>query len=54
MSKAKDTYNRKNYSQLSVRLEKELIAEFKEKCEMEKRSYADVVRQLLKTYLQTP
>lgn len=27
MSKAKDTYNRKNYSQLSVRLEKELIAE---------------------------
>lgn len=54
MSKAKDTYNRKKYSQLSVRLEKELISEFKEKCEMEKRPYADVVRQLLKTYLQTP
>lgn len=54
MSKAKDTYNRKNYSQLSIRLEKELIAEFKERCDMEKRAYADVIRQLLKTYLKTP
>lgn len=52
MSKAKDTYNKKNYSQIAVRLEKDLVEQFKAKCDAEGRSMADVIRQSIKTYLQ--
>lgn len=52
MGKSQDKYNKKKYSQLSVRLEKELVTQFKEKCDIEHRSYADVIRQFLISYLQ--
>lgn len=54
MGKPQDKYNKKAYHQISVRLEKNLVEQFKAKCDAENRPIADVIRQLLKTYLKTP
>lgn len=49
----KDKYNKKNYSQISVRLDKELVEDFKEKCKMENRPIADVIRVAIQQYLKS-
>lgn len=51
MGKATDRYNQKMYSQISVRLEKELVEQFKAKCQTENQSQADVIRWAIIDYL---
>lgn len=51
MGKATDKYNQKTYSQIAVRLEKELVEQFKAKCQAENQSQADVIRQAIIKYL---
>lgn len=51
MGKATDKYNQKAYSQIAVRLEKELVEQFKAKCLAENQSQADVIRWAIIEYL---
>lgn len=51
MGKPQDKYNKKAYHQISVRLEKNLVEQFKAKCDAENRPIADVIRQWIKSYL---
>lgn len=51
MGKATDKYNQKTYSQIAVRLEKELVQQFKEKLQSEGQSMADFFRQAIIKYL---
>lgn len=52
MGKATDRYNQKTYSQISARLEKELVQQFKEKLQSEGQSIADFFRQSIIKYLE--
>ena len=52
MGKAPDRYNQKTYSQISARLEKELVQQFKEKLQSEGQSIADFFRQSIIKYLE--
>lgn len=52
MGKATDRYNQKTYSQISARLEKELVQQFREKLQSEGQSMADFFRQSIIKYLE--
>lgn len=52
MGKATDRYNQKTYSQISARLEKELVQQFKEKLQSEGQSMAAFFRQSIIKYLE--
>ena len=52
MGKATDRYNQKTYSQISARLEKELVQQFREKLQSERKSMADFFRQSIIKYLE--
>lgn len=52
MGKATDRYNQKTYIQISARLEKELVQQFKEKLQSEEQSMADFFRQSIIKYLE--
>ncbi|MBP3392487.1 MAG: CopG family transcriptional regulator [Clostridia bacterium] len=44
-------YNNKVYSTISVRLHKDLVADFKNKCETEGVSQAEIVRKAVEAFL---
>ncbi len=44
-------YNNKVYSTISVRLPKDLVADFKNKCETEGVSQAEIVRRAVEAFL---
>lgn len=50
-SKVKDRYNKKVYDTVSVKLPKDLVAAFKEKCRGEDISQAQIVKQAIERFL---
>lgn len=50
----KNRYNAKTYDVLSVRLPKDLVAAFKEKCASQGVSQAGVVKQAIEAFLNQP
>lgn len=50
-SEVKARYNAKVYSNLSLKLHKELVANFKEKCSEEGVSQASVIKKAIEEYL---
>ena len=52
MGKATDRYDQKTYSQIPVRLERELVQQFKEKLQKDGQSMADFFRQAIIKYLE--
>lgn len=50
-SEVKARYNAKVYSNLSLKLPKELVANFKEKCTAEGVSQASVIKKAIEEYL---
>ncbi len=50
-SEVKARYNAKVYSNLSLKLPKELVANFKEKCSEEGVSQASVIKKAIEEYL---
>lgn len=49
----KDRYNRKTYGVLSVRIRKETLAAFKEKCGQEGISQASVVKKAVEEFIKS-
>lgn len=50
-TQAKDKYNKKTYSVISVSLPKELVAQFKQKCIGDNVSQASIVREAVEKFL---
>lgn len=51
-SAVKNRYNAKHYASINLKLDKELVQEFKEKIKENNESQADIFRQAIKQYLQ--